>query len=166
MTNSIGPQRVDDSVPEPPLEDYEAAAASVRVEDDATTQDEDAAAKGQPNNREARYRIRAKEAEAERDRLTEQLTAMRRTQIEAHSTNMGIKPAALWASGTQIDSLLDDNGVPDLEKITAAVATARDTLGIEKATRLNLGTRSGSGASGPAQPKRDGWIDAFAPKPD
>jgi len=74
---------------------------------------------------------------------------------------MGIKPTALWASGTQLQDLLGDDGVPDLEKITAAVKAARDTLGIQPATHPQLGSRAGSGASGPGAHRPASWADAL-----
>ncbi len=68
---------------------------------------------------------------------------------------------ALWASGTQLPELLDDNGVVDPEKVTQAVAKAKTELGIDTHKPVRTGLRSGAV---PPQPRHDGWRAAFVPR--
>lgn len=123
-------------------------------------------------NEAARYRKRLRAAEAEhekaigeltteRDQLAEQLTAIRRNQIDNHTVELGIKPEALWASGAKVEDLLGDDGVPDVAKITAAVNTARTTLGILHPSHPQLGSRSGSGASATGEHRQASWAAAL-----
>jgi hypothetical protein len=161
---------IDESIPEPAPEEYEAAAAAIRDDTENPAEDTpgDAAEDNTGDNTDdaggkeaAKYRRKLREAEGERDQLAQQLTAMRRSQIDAQASDMGIKPAALWASGTQLEDMLGDDGVPDPEKITAAVNAARNTLGIHTAGRVQLGTRSGSGASANREHRQASWASAL-----
>lgn len=84
-----------------------------------------------PEIREAqKYRKRAQEAEAERDTLRTQVESLQRSILDAAIEKEGLKPAAVWATGATIADMLTDDGTPDADKITAMIATARDTLGI------------------------------------
>lgn len=78
----------------------------------------------------AKYRRQLREVEGERDTLRAQLDAMRRAAVDAMADAAKVKPAALWASGAQLDDLLDEAGVVDPAKVTAAIAAARTSLGI------------------------------------
>jgi hypothetical protein len=110
----------------------------------------------------AKYRLRLREVETERDQLAGRVEALQRSQLEQHISAAGLKPAAVWALGTQVADLLADDGQPDPEKITAAIATARDELGIAaKTPRGAAGLRSGS--MGP-QPLPPTFVEAFTPK--
>ena len=83
-----------------------------------------------PAREAAKWRGRLRQAEAERDSLAGKVEALQRTQIDAHVTAPALKPAAVWASGAQLADLVGDDGTPDQEKIAAAVAAAREQLGI------------------------------------
>lgn len=115
------------------------------------------------NSEAAKYRTRLRDAEAHRDTLTTTLAALRRAQADSMAESHGLKPKALWASGTDIDALLDDDGNVDPERVQAAVAEAASTLGIQPRTRrTNIdGLRSGAA---PPQPPPDTWREAFTPK--
>lgn len=92
---------------------------------------------GSEANREAaKYRRRLREVEGERDNLQEQLTAARRALVEQH-IGSEIKPAALWASGATLESLLDDSGAINFTLVDAAVAHARDVLGVAGVPRAS-----------------------------
>ncbi|OBI07070.1 hypothetical protein A5679_11550 [Mycobacterium scrofulaceum] len=94
--------------------------------------------------------------------LERQLEAMRRDQVGALATNLGIRPAALWASGAQLDDLLDpETGVPDVDRVREAVTNARAELGITEARKPVKALRSGSAV--PAEPVNN-WRQAFAPR--
>lgn len=88
-----------------------------------------------PSGREAGYRRRLRETEAERDRLAEQNTTLRRAMAEQLITAEGVKPQAVWAV-TELPELCDDDGLPDRDKVKAAVQAARETLGVQPATGL------------------------------
>ncbi|MEE2852234.1 MAG: hypothetical protein VX424_06220 [Actinomycetota bacterium] len=138
------------------------------AEDVADEGDEEAAASGgddggNPNREAARWRTKLRDTEAERDVLATQLEAMQRAAVDSHVTAMGMKPAALWAAGANLEDLLDENGVPDLKKVEAAAATARETLGVLTFKSPPARLQSGAMAS---TPKRDGWVEAFAPRGD
>jgi hypothetical protein len=118
--------------------------------------------------RSGQYRRRAQEAEARVAEVEAQSTEhvatierLQRLHVEQAITTAGIKPAAVFAVAALAD-LLGDDGLPDADKVTAAVATAREQLGIERhATVRQLGMRSGAGAP---PPKRDGYVAAFGPR--
>lgn len=149
------------------------APAEAEVDADAETADEDGDGEGEgsgegdgdgkPPNREAKLRHRAQTAEAERAALATQLEAMQRAAIDSHVTTMGMKPAALWASGAQLADMLGDDGTPDTAKVAAAAEAAKETLGVQIFKRPRAGLQSGAMAH---QPKHDKWVEAFGPRDD
>lgn len=114
-----------------------------------------------PAREAAKWRGRLREVEAERDSLAGKVEALQRAQVDAHITALGTKPAAVWASGAQLSDLVGEDGTPDQEKIAAAVAVAREQLGIDdRPKRPARGLTSG--ASVTREPV-NGWREAFAP---
>ena len=95
-----------------------------------------------PNAEAAKYRHRAKEAEAERDALRDRLTNLQRAAVESKVKESHIAAQGFWASGVQLEDLLDEDGNVDGDKVEAAADTAIKELGLER-----IGTR------GPHVPK-------------
>jgi hypothetical protein len=114
-----------------------------------------------PNHEAAKWRVQYREAEAQRDALAAQLDAVRRDQIGAMATTMGLKPAALWASGVEISNLLTDAGTIDPAKVREAAEGARAELGITKRPASMAGLSSGAMVP---PPPRDAFRDAFVPR--
>jgi hypothetical protein len=118
--------------------------------------------------RSGRLRERAQAAEARVAEVEQQnadyvdtIAKLQKFHLEQAITAAGVKPAAVWAVADYTD-LLDDNGLPDAEKVTVAVENAREQLGIRpqpQAVHRQRELRSGAGTS---PPKRDGWVSAFA----
>lgn len=107
----------------------------------------------------AKYRKRAQEAEAERDQLRERLTAAHKSIAEGMS---GLrKPSALWATGTSVDDLLNEDGDLDPAKVQEASQAVVDELGIATAPKPDLS--QGGGADDPIDPKEE-FAAAFGPK--
>lgn len=108
-----------------------------------STETDDEQPEREPRGAEAkRYRLKLRETEAERDALTEHLTALRRASVDDKVKGHKITPEGFWASGVQLEDLLDDDGHLDADKIKTAADTAAETLGLER-----IGTR------GPYVPK-------------
>ncbi len=161
------PQPTPDTPPDP-------APAEQPDHADVPVESEHGAEPGPGRDREAakyRKQLRAEQAARQADNeqsaeritvLERQLEAMRRDQVGAIATTLGIKPAALWASGAQLDDLLGDDGAPDADAVRAAVEQARAELGITPGKRAPMGTLK-SGTMAPREP-RDGWRDAFTPR--
>ncbi|BBY36301.1 hypothetical protein MMAN_04350 [Mycobacterium mantenii] len=145
------------------------ADAEAEVDADAANEDGDGdgdgsaegEGDGKPSREAAKLRHRAQTAEAERDALATQLEAMQRAAIDSHVTAMGMKPAALWASGANLADLLGDDGTPDTAKVAAAAEAAKESLGVTTYTRPRAGLQSGAMAH---QPRRDKWVEAFGPR--
>ena len=72
----------------------------------------------------------------------------------------GIKPAALWASGTELSALLDEGGNVDPAKVGQAVDAATGSLGLSRTPRADP-TQGGMGEGIDPTPK---FRDAFAPR--
>jgi len=105
----------------------------------------------------AGLRDRAKNAE-------DRLSAMQRQVAAQQITAAGMRPEAVWAVA-QLGDLLADDGTVDPDQVARAMATARQTLGIEQRRapfpgqgELNSGARSGP----PESPA--GWTAAFGPR--
>lgn len=163
MTDTTTLEPADTEEPTP--EDYPAAAAALSEQSDTpageqpdTTADND---EENPNHEAAKWRKKLRETETQRDGLATQLANMQRAAIDHQVTTMGLKPAALWASGAKLEELLDDTGVPDPTKVQQAAQIAQDTLGV---IAYKPAPRSlQSGASAPPRHTPDPWIDAFSP---
>lgn len=141
--------------PEAPEAD---TAADDTTESETEAQNETGADDDKPSGREARYRKRAQEAEAQRDALAATVERLQRGQLESAIAAAGVKPAAVFAV-TELGDLLAEDGTPSDKKIAEAVKIARDQLGIPSRPPLRqTGMRSGAGYS---PPKKDGWVDAF-----
>ena len=140
--------------PEPVPETADSESAEQPVADDADTV---------PGREAAKWRKQLREVEAERDSLVGKVEALQRAQVDARITALGLKAAAVWASGAQLSDLVGDDGTPDQEKITAAVAAAREQLGIDD-RRPKIPARGlTSGATAPRPEPVNKWREAFAP---
>ena len=119
---------------------------------------------GKPGREAARYRRQLREAETERDGLRTQLDALRRAEVDRLVTDAKLKPAAVWAAGIDLASLLAADGTVDPAKVAQAVTTTREVFGIAPLRvapsaygQGNVGVPVGSGAE-------KGWQGAFAPR--
>lgn len=77
----------------------------------------------------ARYRTQLREAEGQRDTALASLKAARQQLVEGSKTGLQ-KPDALWAAGVDVDTLFDDDGRMDPEKVKATVAEQIERLGL------------------------------------
>lgn len=113
-------------------------------------QDDDTGGKG--NKEAARYRRRLRETEQERDTLKATVVALQRAEVDRLATANGLKPAALWSSA-ELGDLLSDDGAVDAEKVSAAIAAAREQLGIPNPPpRGNFVKREGRSPGRPPKP--------------
>jgi len=103
--------------------------------DDAAGDQHDDADK--PGAEAARYRRKLRTVEGERDALAGQLDATRRGIVDAQAAGLGIRPAALWAAGAELDELLADDGSVDAGKVEQAVRAAKGVLGLDSGPRPN-----------------------------
>ena len=79
----------------------------------------------------AKYRTRLREAEAERDAITEKYANLLRGTIEAEARLKHHTPgAALWDAGTDPTELLTDDGTLDPTNLRTACDAARTRYGI------------------------------------
>lgn len=118
QTAQDGPEPAEDTTPPEP--DEHATQDEPGGNDDGTGDDRQA----------AKLRKRAQVAEGERDQLRDQLAALQRQQVDQQVTAAGIKPAAIWAAGTELAELLADDGTINAEAVTAAIERAHAELGV------------------------------------
>ncbi len=76
----------------------------------------------------AKYRVRLREVEAERDSLAERLAGQQRTEAERFATQVGAggmrmlaAGSDLWAAGVVLGDLVDEDGQVDPERVKQAV---------------------------------------------
>lgn len=82
------------------------------------------------NREAAKYRRQLRDAEGERDALRDRLAALQTAEAERLASTVLHKAAGLWANGSTLADLLDEEGNLDAEKVTAAAESARDALGL------------------------------------
>lgn len=82
----------------------------------------------------AKYRRRLRETEGERDALAEQVDTLRRTLAEEVIVSTGrlSSAEALWAAGTRVADLLDDDGNLDRNKIEQAADAVAERFGMSR----------------------------------
>lgn len=141
------------------------------MSDDTTTEPTEATEaptddQPQPENKAgkeaAKYRTRLRETEAERDALVEKVTALRRAAVDDRVKAHKVPVDGFWASGVQLEDLMDEDGNLDDEKVKAAADTAVETLGLER-----VGVRGpyvpSEGRTTNPRPSQS-WESAFGPK--
>ncbi|MCV7381655.1 hypothetical protein BST11_16945 [Mycobacterium alsense] len=177
FANAFAPQAASGAPPEPSAEAWQALAAATAAAiegnggegasaDDADTagpQDGADGEDGNPNHEAAKWRTKLRDAESQNAALATRLEAMQRAAIDTQVTALGMKPAALWASGAKIEDLVDDTGVPDAAKVQQAAQDAKEALGIVavKPSKPLGSLRSGASAHTPNGNK---WVEAFSPR--
>lgn len=120
---------------------------------------------GKAGREAARYRRQLRDVEAERDQLLEQVKTLRTVEVERLVSAAHLKPAALWAAGSTLDDLVDDEGKPDPDKISAAVARAKESLGIPDRLRAaSPGSGGNRGDDIEAEDASREWKQAFTPR--
>lgn len=131
-----------------------------RLEEYKRSQSEEPDGQGQPRNREAKYRIRAKEAEAERDTLRESLTRTRRAILKAQDARLEQHAASDLFDGMdeqQVNELFQEDGTVDADKLADFVG---DLLEQKPYLRRRIGVRNQTSVP-THQPKSSGWADSF-----
>lgn len=68
----------------------------------------------------AKYRKRAQDAEAERDRLIERLSTLQRAEAQRLASEHLADGADLWRDGAELAAMLNDDGDVDADKVTEA----------------------------------------------
>ena len=110
--------------------------------------------------REAKYRVRAKEAEAERDALRESLTRTRRSILKTQDARLEQNAASDLFDGMedqQVNDLFQEDGTVDADKLTKMVD---ELLEQKPYMRRRIGVRNQTGV--PSHQRRSsGWADSF-----
>ncbi|UPW09793.1 hypothetical protein M1C59_02750 [Gordonia terrae] len=111
-----------------------------------------------------KYREKLAAAETERDQLRGVVDGLRKQLVEGHLD--GLSPTAFWlAQGDGgVDALLAEDGTVDAEKVAAAVAQTRTTLGIPEGPRSPAPNRlQGQNHDGVKVNDDSDFVDAFGP---
>jgi hypothetical protein len=167
MTNDQ--QVIDESIPAPTAEDYAAVAAALKTETPAedTPADASTAEDGSDDtvgNEAAKYRRRLRDTESERDTLKARLENFQRGEVERLAAAKITDPADVWRDGARVADVLDDDGNIDAAKVDGLVNGLVAQHPHWVAPRApQLGTRSGSGASGPGDHRQPSWASALNP---
>lgn len=85
-----------------------------------------------PNGEAAKYRARLRDAETERDGLRTQLDTIRRGEVERLAAATVARPESIWKAGVELADLLDGDGKVDPAKVTEAVRSAAESLGLAR----------------------------------
>lgn len=156
-----------------------ASTATEQVDAGTTTVDQGSADSGDQsrtdggdqgggNAEAAKWRVKLRETEAERDALTQQVEGLQRQIITGLCDAEGIKADAVFAAlgDDGIASLLNDDGAVDADKVGAAVGAARERFGIAEGPRRPAPDRT-QGQSGNHDNQVDpseAWTGAFGPR--
>lgn len=136
----------------------EAQQEETATEDGTETEDQtDEEHKGS-SAREIRYRRRLREAEAERDKLTETVTNLQRTIAEGLLTDILDKPSALWLTDHKVEDYFEDGQI-DAEQLQADARDATKTLGLAPTRRFK--GSAGGGVKTSPQTRQVSWQDAL-----
>lgn len=115
-----------------------------------------------PGREAARYRVRLRAAEAERDALAARVQALQRATVDRLATDAGYRPEAVWAAGVDLAALVNADGIVDETATRTAIAAAADRLGLAT-TRQPMPTAPPYRGPGKA-PVGDRWARAFSPR--
>ena len=117
-----------------------------------------------PAREAAKYRRQLRETETERDDLRARIETMQRTEAERLASQHIAKGEALWASGTQLEDLLDERGNLDPLKVPAAANAAAEALGLNRPLRGPVIPGQGDTPNRPAVPTS--WAQALGSQHD
>lgn len=127
--------------------------------EDTTTEDDTGLSR-----RDIRYREQLRAAEAERDTLRTTVESMQRREVERLAADHLVKPASLWTVGTELASLINEDGTVDPERVATAAKDARQQHGLEDPQsarrRGPVVPREGSSVTSGGH-KNSSWTDAF-----
>tara|TARA_B100000519_G_scaffold56920_1_gene47562 strand:+ start:131 stop:664 length:534 start_codon:yes stop_codon:yes gene_type:complete len=154
-----GPPSTDANRPPASEPDDDQRDADADDRDDAD-QDDDAD-DGSRTNREKRYRLRLRDAERQRDALADTLTRTRQAIVSSVVAGSGYAPRVAELVAADMDTLLDDTGIPNAEKIMSTLAAVVADYGFARQPRtpapnLQQGSTNGGGSAGKAS-----WADAI-----
>ncbi|MGG7307549.1 hypothetical protein ACQXVK_10195 [Curtobacterium sp. AB451] len=122
----------------------------------------EAPAAGGGNAEAAKYRRELRDTQAELATVKEQLITMRRVEVERLAEPEGVNGAALWASGVELDDLLNEDGTPNTDAVTAAVSNARTAFGIQGKPATSSAEGQGAVGESITGPKEQtGWAGAL-----
>lgn len=131
------------------------------AEGDADQGAEDADQDDRPHNREQRYRLKLRQAEAERDAALKLVGNLQRHAVARLAGQRLADGADLLAvGGAQLADLLDGDGLPDAALVDrACTELLRTRGGLAKPTWPGMG-QGDRGSSGNGQ----SWTEAFRPR--
>lgn len=133
-------------------------AQSGTVAEDVPSEAQEAQEPHEKGSEAGKYRVRLREAEAERDKLKASLESVRRQMVEERARKDLAKPAVLWALGVTVDSLLTDDGRIDMKKLDQVVKDAIRDYGLASGPEP-LKPNSAQGQVG--SPRSHAWADAM-----
>ena len=81
-----------------------------------------------------KYRAKLDAAEAERDVLRTRVEMMQKREVERQAGRLA-QPSAIWAAGVQLGDLLDPDGAVDPDRVSSAINSAINSLGLAIAPR-------------------------------
>ncbi|GJN99532.1 hypothetical protein NJB18091_30130 [Mycobacterium marinum] len=112
----------------------------------------------------AKYRHRAKTAEAERDQLGERLTVLQRAEVERLAGAHLADGADFWRDGAQLADVLDDAGNVDPEQVREVAVALIDAHGhwrkLSPAAPASTVTANDKITAG----GKPSFVDAFRPR--
>ena len=116
---------------------------------------------GNPNYREARYRVERNEARAERDELRDSLERTRQSIVDNAVQAAGLDPRLLSAAGHSVDTLVGEDGLIDRSALAEAIAATKREFRVSPGLLPNP---QQWGYSGPARlSASESWTKAFGP---
>lgn len=157
-TRAGEPPSTSGAAPETPASEVDDQDADQDADQDDDADDAD---DGSRSNREKRYRLRLRDAERERDELADTLANTRAAIVSSVVAGSGYAPRVAELVAADMDKLLDDNGIPDAEKIVSTLAAVVADYGFARQSRPpkfnpQQGSTNGGGAAGKAS-----WADAI-----
>ncbi len=113
-----------------------------------------------PGREAAKYRVRAREAEQERDALTQRVEQLQTREVERLASKHLSAPADLLTlGGVSLADLLDDNGDVDPEKVNAV---ATEVLGARPGLKpLDIAHDPSQGTGGNPGKRAPDWGSLF-----
>lgn len=99
-----------------------------------------------PEHEAAKYRRQLRETEAERDALAARLATWEREIVQAAAASYLERPETLWTLGYTLESVRNDEGDIDPERVRAVCAEAQEKYGLRGAPVAQPGGLSDPGA--------------------
>lgn len=114
-----------------------------------------------PGSEAAKYRVRLREAEHQRDDALERVARLQRAAVDEVLSETGIDARLLDAAGHAVEDFVTDDGLVDRPRLAEVASAVADEFGVSKPRRPQPNPLAGTTGGAAGSSGRAAWDAAF-----